>query len=130
MRMADWNWIMKLRFTSMAAASAAPLSKAAELLGVDEATLSRLLAQHGPVLAQRRDTLKRNEVCVSGTVVALLYAVIAIHMSAQTIYSLIPFVLMYLVVLADIVLSIYHNLKVLKAQLLSRGSDNNGALQV
>ena len=28
-------------------------------LRVDEATLSRLLAQHGPVLAQRRDTLKR-----------------------------------------------------------------------
>jgi hypothetical protein len=65
-----------------------------------------------------RNNLNRREVCMAGSTVALLYAAISIQLSMSSLISLVPMVIMYLVMLIDIAVSIYSNLRVLKAQLL------------
>jgi len=66
-----------------------------------------------------RNSLERSEVYIAGTVVALLYAAVSIHLSLQSVVSLIPMVIMYMAMLTDIATSILANLRILKAQLLA-----------
>eukprot|EP00316_Scyphosphaera_apsteinii_P020189 CAMPEP_0119313406 /NCGR_PEP_ID=MMETSP1333-20130426/28978_1 /TAXON_ID=418940 /ORGANISM="Scyphosphaera apsteinii, Strain RCC1455" /LENGTH=671 /DNA_ID=CAMNT_0007318237 /DNA_START=28 /DNA_END=2043 /DNA_ORIENTATION=- len=66
-----------------------------------------------------RNSLHRREVCVAGTIVALLYAAVSVQLSLQSAVSLAPMVLMYLAILGDVALSILSNLRILKAQLLA-----------
>jgi len=66
-----------------------------------------------------RNALTRREVCVAGSIVALLYAAVSVQLSLQSIISLLPMVAMYLAVLADVACSILANLRILKAQLLA-----------
>lgn len=54
------------------------------------------------------------QVCLAGTVVALLYAAVSVQLSVQSVVSLVPMVLMYICILCDVVISIYHNLRILK----------------
>lgn len=65
-----------------------------------------------------RNNLHRREVCIAGSTVALLYAAISIQLSMASIISLVPMVITYLLMLVNIVFSIFANLRVLKAQLI------------
>ena len=66
-----------------------------------------------------RHFLHRREVCIAGTILALLYASVSVQMSLQTPLALIPMVVMYIAMLVEIAWSILNNLRILKAQLLA-----------
>lgn len=66
-----------------------------------------------------RHFLHRREVCVAGSILALLYASVSVQMSLQTPLAMIPMVIMYVVMLIEISWSIINNLRILKAQLLA-----------
>jgi len=66
-----------------------------------------------------RHTLQRNEVCVAGAILALLYASVSVQLSLQSPLAVIPMVIMYLAMLADISFAIVANLRILKAQLIA-----------
>ena len=66
-----------------------------------------------------RDTLQRREVCLAGCNLALLYAAVSVQLSMQSVVSMVPMVVMYLAMLADVSLSILANLRILKARLIA-----------
>ena len=66
-----------------------------------------------------RLTLRRREVCVSGSILALLYASVSVQMSLDTPLATVPMVVMYLAILVEITWSIVSNLRILKAQLFA-----------
>jgi len=67
-----------------------------------------------------RHALHRREVCVSGLVLALLYASVSVQMSLQqTILAQVPMIIMYVVMLIEIGWSIHSNLRILNGQLLA-----------
>merc|ERR1719482_1460932 len=61
-----------------------------------------------------RHQLQRREVCIAGTIVALLYAAVSVQLSLQSVLSLVPMVMMYILILADVGHSIWANLRILK----------------
>jgi len=64
-----------------------------------------------------RHALHRREVCVSGLVLALLYASVSVQMSLQqTILAQVPMIIMYVVMLIEIGWSIHSNLRILNGQ--------------
>ena len=63
-----------------------------------------------------RHFLHRREVCIAGTILALLYASVSVQMSLQSPLATIPMVIMYLAMLVEISWSIFNNLRILKAQ--------------
>jgi hypothetical protein len=65
-----------------------------------------------------RDILHRRELCIAGSTVALLYAATSLQLFMSSLVSFVPLAVMCLVMLVDIVVSIFANLRVLKAQLI------------
>merc|ERR1719399_1697652 len=63
--------------------------------------------------------LHRREVCVAGSILALLYASVSVQMSLPSPIATVPMVIMYLAMLLEIGWSIWINLRVLKAQILA-----------
>ena len=63
-----------------------------------------------------RPHLSRFEIYIVGATVALLYSAVSINLSVDTVYTLVPMVIMYLVMLANIGISIGANMRVLKSQ--------------
>merc|ERR1719235_50692 len=49
-----------------------------------------------------RHFLHRREVCIAGSIVALLYAAVSVQLSLQSVLSLVPMVFMYMLMLADV----------------------------
>merc|ERR1719488_341058 len=66
-----------------------------------------------------RHFLHRREVCIAGTILALLYASVSVQMSLQSPLATVPMVIMYVAMLVEISWSIFNNLRILKAQLLA-----------
>merc|ERR1719152_475443 len=66
-----------------------------------------------------RHYLHRREVCIAGTILALLYASVSVQMSLQSPLATVPMVIMYVAMLVEISWSIFNNLRILKAQLLA-----------
>ena len=66
-----------------------------------------------------RHFLHRREVCVAGSILALLYASVSVQMSLRSPLATVPMVIMYVAMLVEISWSIFNNLRILKAQLLA-----------
>merc|ERR1719152_1109868 len=66
-----------------------------------------------------RHFLHRREVCVAGSILAMLYASVSVQMSFQSPLANVPMVIMYIAMLIEIGWSIVNNLRILKAQLLA-----------
>ena len=49
-----------------------------------------------------RHYLQRREVCIAGSILALLYASVSVQLSLQSTYAIVPMVIMYLCMLAEI----------------------------
>ena len=64
-----------------------------------------------------RHSLERREICVAGSILALLYASVSVNMSLQTPASQVPMIIMYLAMLAEISSSVHANITILSSQL-------------
>ena len=64
-----------------------------------------------------RHSLERREICVAGSILALLYASVSVNMSLQTAVSQIPMIIMYLAMLGEISSSVHANVTILSSQL-------------
>ena len=66
-----------------------------------------------------RDFLHRREVCIAGSILALLYASVSVQMSLPSPLATAPMVVMYIAMLVEVSWSILNNLRILKAQTLA-----------
>mmetsp|Transcript_20194 Transcript_20194/g.59567 ORF Transcript_20194/g.59567 Transcript_20194/m.59567 type:complete len:400 (-) Transcript_20194:360-1559(-) len=71
-----------------------------------------------------RDTLHHGENRVIVVTVVLLYASVVFQLFGDTIYWMIPILIAYVVMLVNVVFSIYTNLRILKSQLLAMSTLN------